>query len=303
MYNKEKTFNNLVKIINNSVCIKRNENMKMHTSFKIGGCADFYISPQTMSQLITAINYLKEQSIPYYILGNGTNMIIKDEKFQGCIISLKKLNYYKIEDDCIFSECGTSMSTIALAAKNNSLTGAEFISGIPGTIGVGININAGAYNGQIQDIFQSALIYDIDKRKIFSIDNKSMNFKYRYSIIEDKKYLVLNTKLKLNQGNINKIEEKMNEFKLKRSKSQPLEYPNAGSIFKKPENNYAGKLIEEAGYKGFIYNGAKVSEKHANFIINYNNATALDILTVMDKIQNKVYDMFNIYLEPEVKIL
>lgn len=277
------------------------EPMKKHTSFKIGGNADILFLPKNKSDVIKVINFCTEYHIKYFVMGNGTNLLVADSGFQGVIIKInKKMNAVKInyEKKEIWAEAGILLSVLAKQALENNFSGMEFASGIPGTLGGAICMNAGAYGREIKDIFVSAEV--LYKNKIKIIDD--LKFGYRKSLI-DKDYVVLSAKIKLNDGEHNKIKNKMEEYKIKRKNSQPLNFFNAGSTFKRPKNNFAGKLIMDAGLADYKIGGACVSKKHCGFIINLGDATAKNVLDLISYVKQVVYEKFGVQLEEEIRFL
>lgn len=277
------------------------EPMKKHTSFKIGGNADILFLPRNKSDVIKVINFCTENHIKYFVMGNGTNLLVADSGFQGVIIKInKKMNAVKInyEKKEIWAEAGILLNVLAKQALENNFSGMEFASGIPGTLGGAICMNAGAYGSEIKDIFVSAEV--LYKNKIKIMDD--LKFDYRKSLI-DKNYVVLSAKIKLNDGEHNKIKNKMEEYKIKRKNSQPLNFFNAGSTFKRPKNNFAGKLIMDAGLADYKIGGACVSKKHCGFIINLGDATAKNVLDLISYVKQVVYEKFGVQLEEEIKFL
>ena len=277
------------------------EPMKKHTSFKIGGNADVLFLPKNKSDVIKVINFCTKNNIKYFVMGNGTNLLVSDSGFRGVVIKINKkmnavkINYKKKE---IWAEAGILLSILAKHALENNFSGMEFASGIPGTLGGAICMNAGAYGHEIKDIFVSAEV--LYKNKIKIMDD--LKFDYRSSLI-DKNCIVLSAKIKLIDGNYKEIKDRMNEYNIKRKNSQPVEFFNAGSTFKRPKNNFAGKLIMEAGLSGYTIGGACVSKKHCGFIINLGNATAKNVLDLISYIKKIVYEKFGLQLEEEIKFL
>jgi len=279
-----------------------NEPMKKHTSFRIGGPADILVIPQNREELINIIKILKFGNYPFIVLGNGTNLLVSEKGIRGVVIKLTSLKNVYVEEDIIIAEAGALLSYIANIALLNQLAGFEFASGIPGTLGGAITMNAGAYGPEIKDVIIQ--VETIDKEgNIQILKNKDMHFSYRNSIIQLKDLIVLKAWIKLNKGNYEAIRKRMEELNLRRKEKQPLEYPSAGSTFKRPEGYYAGKLIEDAGLKGFSIGGAKVSDKHCGFIINTGEASFFDVLQLIEHIQKTVKNKFGVELIPEVKII
>lgn len=278
-----------------------NEPMKNHTSFKIGGPADILIMPGTIDDVKKVIDFAKD--IPLYIIGNGSNLLVNDDGVKGIVLKIANcLNNVEVDGQYIIAEAGATLALVSNVAKKNSLTGMEWACGIPGSIGGAVYMNAGAYGGEMKDIVVETT-YINENNEICVIDNKSHNFSYRKSIFTNTKNVILQTKIKLQSGNQEEIGAKMQELLSQRREKQPLEYPSAGSTFKRPEGFYVGKIITELGLKGFSIGGAQVSEKHGGFIINTGNATAKDVKDLIEYIVNKVKKEYNIELEPELKMI
>lgn len=278
-----------------------NEPMKNHTSFKIGGPADILIMPGSIEDVKKVIDFA--QNIPLYIIGNGSNLLVNDDGIKGIVLKISNcLNNVEVDGQYIVAEAGATLALVSNIAKKNSLTGMEWACGIPGSIGGAVYMNAGAYGGEMKDIVVQTT-YINENNEICVIDNKSHNFSYRKSIFTNTKNVILQTKIKLQQGNQEEIGAKMQELLSQRREKQPLEYPSAGSTFKRPEGFYVGKIITELGLKGFSIGGAQVSEKHGGFIINTGNATAKDVKDLIEYIVNKVKKEYNIELEPELKMI
>lgn len=279
------------------------ELMKNHTSFKIGGPADIMIVPKSEKDIVNAIEFLRENNIKYFIMGNGTNLLVKDTGIRGAVIKIaNKYNKISIDGDRINCEAGASLSAIGKYALENSLTGFEFASGIPGTVGGAVTMNAGAYGGEMKDIVYK--VRALDKgNNIIEIGNEDMNFRYRGSKVVDEDLIVLSAEFQLKKGDKSIIKEKMEDLAYRRKSKQPLEYPSGGSTFKRPEGYFAGKLIEDAGLRGLKYGDAQVSEKHCGFIINAGEANFEEVYTLIQTIQKIVKDDFGVVLETEVKII
>ncbi|MGI5949141.1 UDP-N-acetylmuramate dehydrogenase [Peptoniphilus sp.] len=279
------------------------EPMKNHTSFKVGGNAKILVRPNDEDALIEILKLVKENNINYYILGNLTNVIVKDNGFNGVIIKLKdRLNEVSRDGDVIYAGAGASMKEVSEFAWENSLEGLEFAHGIPGSVGGAIVMNAGAYDGETKFVVDRVRLLNSD----FEIIEKSvddMNFGYRHSIVQEEELIVLGAYYKLKPGDKDKIREKFEEFDRRRAEKQPLELPSAGSTFKRPTGYFAGKLIDDSGLRGFTHRGAGISEKHCGFVVNKNNATASDILETIAIVQKVVKDNFGVDLQREVKII
>lgn len=279
------------------------EPMSKHTSFKIGGPVDFFLLPRTIEQLKESIDICKQNHIPYYIMGNGSNLLVKDGGFRGVIIQVyKNLSNLHINGEIVEAEAGILLSTLSKKVCKVELAGFEFASGIPGTLGGAVCMNAGAYGGEINDVILSATVID-DKGDIITIEKDDLELGYRTSIIQKNNFIVVSAKLKLKKGNMNEINAIMDDLTDKRTTKQPLEMPSAGSTFKRPVGHFAGKLIMDAGLRGYRIGDAQVSEKHCGFIVNLGNATAKNVLDLIEHIQEEVKSQFQVVLEPEVRII
>lgn len=279
------------------------EPMSRHTTFRVGGPADFFVTPKAKEEVRDVIRICKEAGMPYYIIGNGSNLLVSDAGYRGVIVQIyKEMNEVKVEGDLVKAQAGALLSGIAAKALGAELSGFEFASGIPGTIGGACVMNAGAYGGEMKDVLESVTVLT-GEGKIIELDRNELELGYRTSVIAKKGYIVLGAVLKLERGDGEKIKTYMDELKEKRVTKQPLEYPSAGSTFKRPEGYFAGKLIEDAGLRGFQVGGAQVSEKHCGFVINRDHATAADIMELMRQVQIRVKENSGVDLEPEVKRL
>ena len=281
------------------------EPMKDYTTFRVGGPAKWMAAPQDEQQLRVILKICRELQIPCFILGRGSNLLVSDKGFDGVIVNLRKY-FNKIEVDrenkTITAEAGASLPAVSQAALSAGLTGLEFAAGIPGTMGGGLFMNAGAYGGEMKDVLASVDVLTQDL-EIKTIPAAELNLGYRYSSIPEKGYIVLGATLQLKKGNIAEIRGRMAELAEQRRAKQPLQYPSAGSTFKRPEGYFAGKLVQDAGLKGKTIGGAQVSEKHSGFLINIGGATAQDILDLIAFCQKEVKDKFGVTLETEVKIV
>ena len=279
------------------------EPMSRHTTVRVGGPADFFVTPKAKEEVRDVIRICKEAGMPYYIIGNGSNLLVSDAGYRGVIVQIyKEMNEVKVEGDLVKAQAGALLSGIAAKALGAELSGFEFASGIPGTIGGACVMNAGAYGGEMKDVLESVTVLT-GEGKIIELGRNELELGYRTSVIAKKGYIVLGAVLKLERGDGEKIKTYMDELKEKRVTKQPLEYPSAGSTFKRPEGYFAGKLIEDAGLRGFQVGGAQVSEKHCGFVINRDHATAADIMELMRQVQIRVKENSGVDLEPEVKRL
>ncbi|BFK63807.1 UDP-N-acetylmuramate dehydrogenase [Dorea formicigenerans] len=279
------------------------EPMSRHTTFRVGGPADFFVTPKAKEEVRDVVRICKEAGMPYYIIGNGSNLLVSDAGYRGVIVQIyKEMNEVKVEGDLVKAQAGALLSGIAAKALGAELSGFEFASGIPGTIGGACVMNAGAYGGEMKDVLESVTVLT-GEGKIIELGRNELELGYRTSVIAKKGYIVLGAVLKLERGDGEKIKTYMDELKEKRVTKQPLEYPSAGSTFKRPEGYFAGKLIEDAGLRGFQVGGAQVSEKHCGFVINRDHATAADIMELMRQVQIRVKENSGVDLEPEVKRL
>lgn len=285
-------------------CVFTQEPMAKHTTFRVGGPADYFLAPTTMEGVKDALAICKKENLPYYIVGNGSNLLVSDAGYRGVIIQIyRNLNEVTVENDHIIrTRAGAAMSTVAKVALNHELTGMECLSGIPGTIGGAVTMNAGAYGGEIKDILVEVTVID-ESGEICTIPANELELGYRTSVIAKKGYVVLEAVLSLEKGDGEQILARMNELKDQRVSKQPLEFPSAGSTFKRPEGYFAGKLIQDAGLAGYTVGGAQVSPKHCGFVVNVGGATASDVYQLICDVQKTVREKDQVELEPEVKIL
>lgn len=282
---------------------KVNEPMENHTTFRVGGPADYYVTPATQEELVKVIDCCKAEDIPYYIIGNGSNLLVSDKGYRGTVIQIfKTMNRIEVNENHITAQAGALLSGIAAKALECSLTGFEFASGIPGTLGGACVMNAGAYGGEMKDVLKQVTLLS-QEGMIFTIPVQELELGYRTSIIAKKGHIVLEAVLELKHGNMQEIRMLMEDLKEKRVTKQPLEFPSAGSTFKRPKGYFAGKLIQDSGLRGYQVGGAQVSEKHCGFVINRGHATAADIAELIRQVSEKVYADSGVMLEPEVKRL
>lgn len=286
-------------------CIVRyDEPLKNHTTFKIGGNCIALIEPREVSDIVETIKICRENSIKFFVIGNGSNLLVPDEGYNGVIIKLKgEFSAIQVEGEYLIVNSGAKLSEVYTVAYENSLTGFEFASGIPGTIGGAIYMNAGAYGGEMKDIVESVQVLDLDNFELRELKNEELEFSYRKSIIQRKNYIVTSIKLKLQKGNKEEIKAVYEDLRERRNSKQPLNFGSAGSTFKRPEGHFASKLIEDAGLKGYHINDAWVSEKHSGFVVNKGNASYKEVMELIEYVQNVVFEKFGVKLETEVRIL
>lgn len=280
------------------------EPLLKYTSFEIGGKCDMLVKPDSADCISEILKCCRNNAIKYYILGKGSNVLVSDSGLKGVVIVISQA-FSKVQledDDYIYCDAGASLTKVCTFAKENSLTGLEFAYGIPGSVGGALYMNAGAYGGEIKDVVESCLYID-DDLKVSEMKADEMELSYRHSIFCEKNYVILGVRFKLEKGDKAEITEKMSELMEKRRSKQPLEYPSAGSTFKRPEGDFAGRLIEASGLKGFTVGGAQVSEKHSGFVINKGGATCADVLGVVSAVKEKVYADSGVMLECEIRIL
>lgn len=283
--------------------VMTDEPMKKHVTFRVGGAADYFVSPESAEEVRKIILLCKEKGVPYYILGNGSNLLVSDSGYRGVIIQIyKSMSNISVKGELVTAQAGALLSAIAAQAAAASLTGFEFASGIPGTIGGAAVMNAGAYGGEMKDVLAQVTVLTKDG-EILVIPGEEMEMGYRTSIVAKNQYIVLEAVIRLAHGKQEEIRARMNELKEKRTTKQPLEYPSAGSTFKRPEGYFAGKLIEDAGLRGFQVGGAQVSEKHCGFVINKDQATAAEVRELIRQVSERVREHSGVTLEPEVKML
>lgn len=277
--------------------------MKEYTTFRVGGEAECLIMIQKEDELAKLIPYLNRIEQEYFILGNGSNLLVGDKGYRGIVLKLDgEMEQITVDGTRITAKAGALLSKVAVTARDNGLTGLEFAAGIPGSIGGGIVMNAGAYDGEMKQVVESVRVMDCDGQ-INILDNDTMEFGYRTSIIKNRPFIVLEVVLRLAEGDREQIGARMEELMQLRRSKQPLEYPSAGSTFKRPEGYYAGKLIMDAGLRGYRIGGAQVADKHCGFVINTGKATAADIREVIEEVQQRVRERFHVSLEPEVVFL
>lgn len=278
-----------------------NEKMEKHTTFRIGGPADYFVMPSDVTDVKAVIELCEQEKVPYYVVGNGSNLLVGDKGFRGVIIQIAgNMNQLQADGEAITAQAGCSLAQIAGKALDEELAGFEFAAGIPGTLGGAVRMNAGAYGGEIKDVLESAVVLT-KEGKVMELSANEMEFGYRTSIIERTGWTILGGKIRLHKGKREEIKAVMDDLREKRVSKQPLEYPSAGSTFKRPKGYFAGKLIQDAGLRGFRVGGACVSEKHSGFVINIDHATADDVVSLMEQVDEKVRAQFGVGLEPEVR--
>ena len=279
------------------------EPMGKHTTFRIGGPADLFVAPENTDEIKKLIAICKEEEVPYFILGNGSNLLVSDKGYRGVIIQLyRSFGQITLKENEIHAQAGALLSGIAAMAREASLTGFEFAGGIPGTLGGAVVMNAGAYGGEMKDVLKEVTVLT-PEGEVVTLQARELQMGYRTSIIKESGYIVLEAVISLKKGDQDEIKSRMQELAGMRSSKQPLSYPSAGSTFKRPEGYFAGKLIMDSGLRGYQVGGAQVSEKHCGFVINAGNATAKDVTTLMADVQRIVMEKFGVKLEPEVKFL
>jgi UDP-N-acetylmuramate dehydrogenase len=295
-------YKNLFNKIYEESQIQLDAKMSEHIYFKVGGPVDILLTPNSIQQIKKTIAVCKEHKIPFYVIGNGSNLLVRDGGIRGVVIKLCELNKIERVGNKIIAECGALLKDVSREAVLGSLAGFQFACGIPGSVGGAVFMNAGAYDGEISFVIESAEVLD-DREEVKVLSKEELNLGYRQSVVMQKGYVVLKATFALEPGDREKIEARVNELTRRREERQPLEYPSAGSTFKRPEGYFAGKLIEDSGLKGFTLGGACVSEKHAGFVINKNNGTAKDVLGVINHVKEEVKKQFGVDLYPEVRIL
>ncbi len=293
-----------LKNITDPANVRTGEDMSEHTTFRAGGRADVFVTPESIEEATEIVRLLLTHEEEYTVIGNGSNILVPDEGYKGCIICMGRgEDDIRVNGNTIKAGAGAMLSKVAKTAYDNSLTGLEFASGIPGSVGGAVVMNAGAYGGEIKDAVTSVTLFDAEAKEIVTKTGSDMQFGYRTSIVKSHPYVVLAAEFTLTEGDRAVIKETMDDLAARRRDKQPLEYPSAGSTFKRPEGYFAAKLIEDAGLKGVSVGGAQVSEKHSGFVINKGGATATDILELIRTIRDKVYEDSHVALETEVVIL
>ena len=281
--------------------VRINEPMKNHTTFKIGGPAQYYVTPESVTQIQEVVSLCRDMNIPLHVIGNGSNILVGDDGVDGVVLALfNTFSDYEIKDNVITAQAGMSLIKLAVIALREGLTGLEFASGIPGSVGGAVYMNAGAYDGQMKDVVTSVTVLD-EAGNIRILGRDELDMGYRTSAVAKHNMIVLQVIIELKAGNKEQIKDRMNQLSELRKQKQPLEYPSAGSTFKRPEGYFAGKLIADAGLKGYSIGGAAVSEKHAGFVVNMGGATAKDVVELTDYIKKRIIEQFGVTLELEIK--
>lgn len=298
-YSKQQQIEEIAKYIPHER-ILRNEPMAAHTTFRVGGCADVFVEIDAIAELEKLCLVLSDN---FYLIGNGSNVLVSDSGIRGIVLHLSKaFSTISAEGECLVCEAGASLAAVAKAAYENGLSGFEFASGIPGSLGGAVVMNAGAYDGEIRQVIEWVKLMTPDG-KIVQKSNEEMHFSYRHSILKEERLIVLAAAIRLKSSDPAQIKVKMEDLAQRRREKQPLEYPSAGSTFKRPEGYFAAKLIQDAGLSGFSIGGACVSSKHCGFVINTGNATANDIYLLIKEVQKRVMEYAGVRLEPEVLFL
>ena len=297
--NPKQTIERLLPLIQDGrIDIKENAPLSEYSSFRIGGPCDLVIHPKSIAALMDTIQILKEQTYPFRVFGNASNLLFSDDGYRGAVIFTTAMQGFEVKDNVITAEAGLSFTALAAKAKNHALTGLEYAFGIPGTVGGAVYMNAGAYGGAVSDNLVKSVCYDPNTKTVLEITDHA--FAYRHSCYMENGYIILSATFCLDKANEEDIAAKMKEHMDSRRSKQPLEYPSAGSVFKRPEGYFTGKLIEDAGLKGFSIGGAQVSEKHAGFIINRGSASAKDVNDLIEHIQKTVFELYGVRLETEI---
>lgn len=295
-------YNSVCSYLNtNNIFFEKDKSTKELVSFRAGGCAKIVVYPNSLLELCRIVSYLLNIKSKFFILGNGTNVIFNDSGYEGVIISTKHLVNSFNRDEYLSADSGTPINSLCKLAKSRNLSGIECLYGIPGTVGGAVFMNASAFNTAISDVTYESLVYDYNKRLIYYLNKEEHLFSTKHSVfIDEKNLILLSTTVELTKGNKTSIQEKMDSCISKRRTTQPLSLPSAGSVFKRPRNNYASKLVDDAGLKGYTIGGAQVSKKHAGFIVNIGNASYKNIKALTELIKSEVQNQYNIYLEEEI---
>ena len=287
----------------NNINFKENLSLKDISSFRIGGMAKRAAYPDNAEKLALCVYFAEQNGEKYKILGKTSNVLFSDDGYDGLLIFTTEMKKTYFDGDILCAECGASLFSVSLFAAGNAYSGMEFLFGIPGSVGGAVYMNGGAYGGEIKDILVSSEYFDVADKKIRKLDNASHNFSYRRSIFQENRNIILASSFSLKKGEKEEIKAKMDDYMNRRREKQPIEYPSAGSVFKRPTGYFAGELIEKCGLKGKRIGGAKISEKHAGFIINYDGATSDDVKNLIEYAQNAVFEKFGVSLEREIEFI
>lgn len=292
------------KLVEQGIPCLQSVSMAEYTTMRVGGMASLLSAVTSAEQLIKAVRMAQEHNVRFAVIGNGSNVVFSDDGFSGLVIVTTGMKSFSIENTVIKADCGVSVTRLATEAQRAGLSGLEFAYGIPGTVGGGVYMNAGAYGGSLSDVVVSSICFDTEKQTIRKIDLEEHEFSYRHSIYtQNSNLVILAAMLELTHGDKNEIAEQMNAHLRSRKEKQPLEFPSAGSVFKRPIGYYAGELIEKSGLKGYRIGGAEVSEKHAGFIVNRGGATADDVKRLVEHIKHTVYQNYGVELDCEIKFI
>lgn len=294
-------YNELVRLVSHKN-VEKNKSLKNHTYTRLGGSADYFVTPETYEHVQQIVKFVNEHRVPFTLLGNGSNLIIRDGGIRGIVMYLGRLTDVHIDGTSLVAQSGALIADVSKAALKAHLTGLEFACGIPGSVGGALFMNAGAYGGEIKDVLESTLVVD-RTGEIRRIQAENLGLAYRTSNIPDNRYVVLEATFQLENGEYEEIKAVMDDLTDKRESKQPLEYPTCGSVFKRPPGHFAGKLIQDSGLQGVQIGGAQVSLKHAGFIVNKGNATASDYIALIEHVQKVVKEKFGVKLEREVRII
>ncbi|MBK0347427.1 UDP-N-acetylmuramate dehydrogenase [Aerococcaceae bacterium zg-ZJ1578] len=294
-------YTNLIELFP-TIKIEFNQPLSKYTYTKTGGPADAVAFPATIEELQALCTWIKENQVPLTVLGNASNLIVRDGGIRGLVLILTEMNRIEVTEDSVYAQSGAALIQVSRMAANHHLTGLEFACGIPGSIGGAVYMNAGAYGGEVVDVIESVDILTADGT-VRTVDNSACEFSYRHSHFQETDDIILGVTFKLSKGNLSEIEEQMAHLTELRESKQPLEYPSCGSVFKRPEGYFTGKLIQDAGLQGYRIGGAEVSKKHAGFIVNIDNATATDYVQLIAFIQDEILNRNQVRLETEVRII
>ncbi|EOS74553.1 UDP-N-acetylenolpyruvoylglucosamine reductase [Dorea sp. 5-2] len=299
---EKKIYHKLVQIVGEER-VRTDEPMKSHTTFRVGGPADFFVTPETSEEVRAVIDMCRSEEIDCHIIGNGSNLLVSDRGVRGVVVQIAKaMNKIESNGEQIRAQAGALLSEVAAYALKDGLAGFEFAAGIPGTLGGACVMNAGAYGGEMKDVLYEVTVLT-PQGEFLVLKEDELELGYRTSVVARKGYIVLEAVIRLKKGDEEEIRRQMEDLRDRRISKQPLEYPSAGSTFKRPEGYFAGKLIQDAGLRGYTFGGAQVSEKHCGFVVNRGDATAAEVAELMRRVADKVEEQFKVRLEPEVKRL